>query len=149
MHYAISNKRTENLYFLNFYFWYPDFCRDTLSDRSEHFTHKHMCLWTLNNEQKWGPNKWATSILTWSTYPCTYAKKLNNSGSTMLMMNHFFVEVFLTLAYQVTCVARHHSVLSRINYDSCICLSHSFLIYVVWLLNYCMSSSAEVTMQCS
>ena len=27
------------------------------------------------------------------------------------------------MAYQVTCAARHHSVLSRINYDSCICLS--------------------------
>ena len=35
------------------------------------------------------------------------------------------------MAYQATCAARHHSVLSGINYDSCICLSHSFLIYVV------------------
>ena len=35
------------------------------------------------------------------------------------------------MAYQVTCAAHHRSVLSRINYDSCICLSHSFQIYVV------------------
>ena len=53
------------------------------------------------------------------------------------------------MAYQVTCAARHHSVLSRINYDSCICLSHSFLIYVVSMIIKLLSSSAEVTMQCS
>ena len=29
------------------------------------------------------------------------------------------------MAYQVTCAAHHRSVPSRINYDSCICLSHS------------------------
>ena len=32
------------------------------------------------------------------------------------------------MAYQVTCAAHDRSVLSRINYDSCICLSHSFQI---------------------
>ena len=48
------------------------------------------------------------------------------------------------------CAARHHSVLlSRINYDSCICLSHSFLIYVVSMIIKLLSSSTEVTMQCS
>ena len=30
------------------------------------------------------------------------------------------------MIYQVTFAAHHRSVLSRINYDSCICLSHSF-----------------------
>ena len=30
------------------------------------------------------------------------------------------------MAYQVTCAVHHHSVVSRINYHSCICLSHSF-----------------------
>ena len=30
------------------------------------------------------------------------------------------------MAFQVTCAADHRSVLSRINYDTCICLSHSF-----------------------
>ena len=34
------------------------------------------------------------------------------------------------MAYQVTCAAHRRSVLSRINYDSCICLSHSFKIYI-------------------
>ena len=53
------------------------------------------------------------------------------------------------MAYQVTCAARHHSLPSRINHDSCICLSHSFLIYVVSMIIILMSSSAEVTMQCS
>ena len=48
------------------------------------------------------------------------------------------------MAYQVTCAARHHTVLSRINYDSCICLSHSFLIYVVSMIIKLLSSSAEV-----
>ena len=38
------------------------------------------------------------------------------------------------MAYQVTCAAHHHSVLSRINYDSCICLSHSLQIYVVSMI---------------
>ena len=53
------------------------------------------------------------------------------------------------MAYQVTCEARHHSVLSRINYDSCICLSRSFLIYIVSMIIKLLSSSTEVTMQCS
>ena len=53
------------------------------------------------------------------------------------------------MAYQVTCAASHHSVLSRINYDSCICLSHSFLIYVINMIIKLLPSSAEVTMQCS
>ena len=38
------------------------------------------------------------------------------------------------MAYQVIFAAHHHSVLSRINYDSCICLSHSFLIYAVSMI---------------
>ena len=42
------------------------------------------------------------------------------------------------MAYQVTCAAHHHFELSRINYDNCIWLSHSFPIYVVsMILNYC------------
>ena len=53
------------------------------------------------------------------------------------------------MAYQVTCAAHHHSVLSRINYDSCICLSHSFQIYVVSIIIKLLFSSTEVTMQCS
>ena len=35
------------------------------------------------------------------------------------------------MAYQVTCAAHHRSVLLRINFDSCICLTHSFKIYIV------------------
>ena len=35
------------------------------------------------------------------------------------------------------------------NYNSCICLSHSFLIYVVSMIIKLLPSSAEVTMQCS
>ena len=53
------------------------------------------------------------------------------------------------MAYQVTCAVHHHSVLSRINYDSCICLSHSFQIYIVSMIIKLLSSSTEVTMQCS
>ena len=53
------------------------------------------------------------------------------------------------MAYQGTCATRHHSVLSIINYDSCICLSHSFLIYVVSMIIKLLSSSSEVTMQYS
>ena len=53
------------------------------------------------------------------------------------------------MAYQATCAAYHHSVLSRINYDSYICLSHSFQIYVVSMIIKLLSSSAEITMQCS
>ena len=53
------------------------------------------------------------------------------------------------MAYQVTYAAHHHSVLSRINYDSCICLSHSFQIYVVSMIIKLLSSSTEITMQCS
>ena len=53
------------------------------------------------------------------------------------------------MAYQVTCAARPHSVLSRINYDSYYYLSHSFLIYVVSMIIKLLSSGAEVTMQCS
>ena len=51
------------------------------------------------------------------------------------------------MAYQVTYAAHHHSVLSRINYDSCICLSHSFQIYIVSMIIKLLSSSTEVTMQ--
>ena len=53
------------------------------------------------------------------------------------------------MAYQVTCAAHHHSVLSRINYDCCICLSHSFQISVVSMIIKLLSSSTEVTMQYS
>ena len=53
------------------------------------------------------------------------------------------------MAYQVTCAAHNHSVLSRINYDSRICLSHSFQIYVVSMIIKLLSSSTEVTMQYS
>ena len=53
------------------------------------------------------------------------------------------------MACQVTSAAHHRSVLSRINYDSCICLSHSFIIYVVSMIIKLLSSSAEVSMQCS
>ena len=53
------------------------------------------------------------------------------------------------MAYHVTCAAHHHSVLSRINYDNCIWLSHSFLIYVVSMIIKLLSRSTEVTMQCS
>ena len=53
------------------------------------------------------------------------------------------------MAYQVTCAAHHHSVFLRINYDSCICLSHSFQIYVVSMIVKLLSSSTEVTMQYS
>ena len=49
------------------------------------------------------------------------------------------------MAYQVTCAA----VLSRISYDSCICLLHSFQIYIVSMIIELLSSSAEVTMQYS
>ena len=47
------------------------------------------------------------------------------------------------MAYQVTCAARHHSVLSGINYDSCICLSHSFIIYVVSMIIKLLSSTLK------
>ena len=51
-------------------------------------------------------------------YHCIQQHKLNSL---------FVIEPSIRgTAYQVTCAARHHSVLSRINYDSCICLSHSF-----------------------
>ena len=53
------------------------------------------------------------------------------------------------MAYQVTCAAHYHSVLLRINYDSCICLSNSFQIYVVSMITKLLSSSTEVTMQYS
>ena len=53
------------------------------------------------------------------------------------------------MANQVTCATHDHSVLSRINYDSCICLSHSFQIYVVSMIIKPLSSSTEVTMQYS
>ena len=53
------------------------------------------------------------------------------------------------MAYQVTCAAHHRSVLSIISYDSCICLSHTFLIYVVSMIIKLLSSSTEVTMQYS
>ena len=36
--------------------------------------------------------------------------------------------------------AHHHSVHSRINYDSCICLSHNFEIYVVGMIIKLLSS---------
>ena len=35
------------------------------------------------------------------------------------------------MAYQVISAGHHRSVLSRINYDSCISLLHSFQIYIV------------------
>ena len=35
------------------------------------------------------------------------------------------------MAYQVTCAAHHRSVFLRINCDNCICLTHSFNIYIV------------------
>ena len=53
------------------------------------------------------------------------------------------------MAYQVTCAAHHHLVLSRITYDSCICFSHSFQIYIVSMIIKLLSSSTEVTMQYS
>ena len=53
------------------------------------------------------------------------------------------------MAYQVTCAAHHRSVLSIKNYDSCICLSHSFQIYVVSMTIKLRSSSTEVTTQYS
>ena len=53
------------------------------------------------------------------------------------------------MAYQVTCAAHHRSVLSRISYDSCICLLHSFQIYIVSFIINLLSSSTKVTMQYS
>ena len=47
------------------------------------------------------------------------------------------------------CAAHHHSLLSRINYDSCICLSHSFQMCLVSMIIKLLSSSTEVTMQYS
>ena len=52
------------------------------------------------------------------------------------------------MAYLVTC-ADHCSVLSRISYDSCISLLHSFQIYTVSMIIKLLSSSTEVTMQYS
>ena len=43
----------------------------------------------------------------------------------------------LGIYYQVTYATHHHSVLSRINYGSCICSWHSLHIQLEWLLNYC------------
>ena len=53
-----------------------------------------------------------------------------------LNLNSFFAiePSILGMAYQVTCAALHHSVLLRINHNSCICLSHSFQIYVVGMI---------------
>ena len=53
------------------------------------------------------------------------------------------------MAYQMTWAAHHRSVLSRISYDSCISLLHSFQIYVVSMIIKLLSSSTEVTMQYS
>ena len=53
------------------------------------------------------------------------------------------------MAYQVTCAAHHRSVLSRISYDSCISLLHSFQIYIVGMIIKLLSSGTEVTMQYS
>ena len=51
------------------------------------------------------------------------------------------------MAYQVTCTAHHRSVISRISYDSCISLLHSFQIYIVSMIIKLLPSSTEVTMQ--
>ena len=53
------------------------------------------------------------------------------------------------MTYQVACAAHHHSVLSRINYDRCIWLSHSFQMYIVSMIIKLLSSGTEVTMQYS
>ena len=53
------------------------------------------------------------------------------------------------MVYHVTCAAHHRSALSRINYDSCICLQHSFPIYRVSMIIRLLSSSTSVPMQYS
>ena len=57
------------------------------------------------------------------------------------------------MAYQVSCAAHHNSVVSRINYDSCISLKHSFPIYRVSvyinIIIKLLSSRNEETMQYS
>ena len=49
------------------------------------------------------------------------------------ILNSFFTTVpsILGMAYQMTYAANHHSVLSTINYNSCIYPKHSFPIYIV------------------
>ena len=59
------------------------------------------------------------------TWGCHYIQQHN--------LNFLFTieQSICGMAYRVTWAARHRSVLSRINYDSCICLSHSFQIHIV------------------
>ena len=79
-------------------------------------------------------------LVTWG-YNCMQQHILNSL---------FAIEPSISgMVCQVTCAARHHSVLSRINYDSCICLSHSFQIYIVSMIIKLLSSSTEVTIQYS
>ena len=71
--------------------------------------------------------------------------QLRNGGDLRLYIYHYMQKLNLNslfaiepskrgMANQVTSAAHHHSVLSRINYDSCICLFHSFPIYVVSMM---------------
>ena len=56
-------------------------------------------------------------LVTWG-YHCIQQHNLNSL---------FAIEPSIRgMAYQVTCAAHHRSVPSKINYDSCTCLSHSF-----------------------
>ena len=83
----------------------------------------HTCWTTFSIMQMLGIKSNLVAIIVTGEYDYMQQHNLNSLFAIEPSMRR--------MAYQVTCAAHQHSVRSRINYDSCICLPHSFTIYIV------------------